>query len=165
VSLNFCHPPQLPQAFLTLWSKQTLFNLPFWTHWCKGRVIIAYMAGMLQEEHPFIKMYIFVLKIYLVHTFSWIYFSTIFNGTCFFGSIMDLEVRKCWKNFEGSKRVSKIAYFLGKKRQLKNYDLLSVKRTLLSFPQFLYPVAIILHRVAQWTQTFPYSIDQPPKIS
>ena len=60
-------------------------------------VNIFHMAGMLQEEHPFIMMYTFVLKIYLVYTFSWIDFSSKFNGTCFFGSIMDLIVRKCWK--------------------------------------------------------------------
>ena len=42
----------------------------------------TYMADMLQEEleHPFIKLYILVLKIYSVNTFSWIYVFTIFNG-------------------------------------------------------------------------------------
>ena len=73
------------------------------------------MAGMLQEEHPFIKMYIFVLKIYLVYTFSWIDFLTKFNGTCFFGSIMDLIVRKCWKiSKKGQKGCPKFTRFLVK---------------------------------------------------
>ena len=48
------------------------------------------MADMLREEHHFIKLYIFSLKIYVVFNFSWIFCWTIFNGTCFFGSIMDM---------------------------------------------------------------------------
>jgi hypothetical protein len=39
--------------------------------------------------------------------------------------------------------------------QLKNWaendDVLPVKRILLSFPRCVYPLAIILHGVAQWT--------------
>ena len=41
------------------------------------------MADMLQEEHPFIKFYIFFLKIYLVFTVSGIlYCCTIFKMIC-----------------------------------------------------------------------------------
>jgi hypothetical protein len=45
-----------------------------------------------------INMYIFFLNIYLVSTSHWVHFSTKFNGVFFFGSIMDLTYRKCWKS-------------------------------------------------------------------
>ena len=69
------------------------------------------MAGMLQEEHPFIMMF---LKMYLVYTSSWVHFSTKFNGVFFFGLIMYVKWRRCEKNSKKvSKRVSKIVCFLG----------------------------------------------------
>ena len=72
------------------------------------------MAGMLQEEHPFSLMYKIFLKMCLVYTSSWVHISTKFNGVFFFGLIMDLTLRRCWKNIKKVlKRVSKIACFLG----------------------------------------------------
>ena len=72
------------------------------------------MAGMLQEEHPFSLMYKIFLKMCLVYTSSWVHISTKFIGVFFFGLIMDVRLRRCWKNTKKVlKRVSKIACFLG----------------------------------------------------
>ena len=72
------------------------------------------MAGMLQKEHPFSLIYKIFLKMCLVYTSSWVHISTKFNWVFFFGLIMYVTLRKCWKNIKKVlKRVSKIASFLG----------------------------------------------------
>ena len=71
---------------------------------------------MLQEEHPFSLIYKIFLKMCLVYTSSWVHISTKFNGVLFFGLIMDVRLRRCWKNIKKVlRRVSKIACFLGPK--------------------------------------------------
>ena len=78
------------------------------------------MAGMLQEEHPFILIYKIFLKMCLVYTSSWVHFSTKCFGVFFFGLIMDVRLRRCWKNIKNVlKRVSKIASKLWKVKNIE----------------------------------------------
>ena len=99
------------------------------------------MAGMLQEEHPISLMYKIFLKMCLVYTSSWVHISTKFNGVFFFGLIMDLTLRRCWKNDKkGFKKGVQNSMFFGSKLwKVKNWaendDFLPAKRFWLSFPE------------------------------
>ena len=90
-------------------------------------LIICYI--LKNRVHPFSLMYKIFLKMCLVYTSSWVHFSTKFNGVFFFGLIMDVRLRRCWKNIKKVlKRVSKIACFLG-----PNYGRLKTGRKTTTF--------------------------------
>ena len=66
------------------------------------------------EEHHFSLIYKIFLKMCLVYTSSWVHFSTKCFGVFFSGLIMNVRLRRYWKNIKNVlKRVSKIACFVG----------------------------------------------------
>ena len=80
------------------------------------------MAEMPEEEHLFIKMYKFFLKIFLEYTSYWVHFSTKFNGVLHLKNIEKVAKKGVQKSMFFGSIIWKVENWE------ENNDFLSVKQ-------------------------------------